>query len=201
MTEVVRFSRGPRASRFAPPPPRRRRGALPLPSLIIGAFIVLAVYGPQIFGTAPADKVDPAPAPLAAVRVVDGDTLHAGDQRIRLIGIDAPEKAQTCRDAQGQSWACGLAATARLQALVAHGQVACTPQGNDRYGRTLAVCSAGDVADVGRALVREGYAVSHTSRGDGYLAEEDAARDDGVGLWRGAFERPADWRRRHRNSG
>jgi endonuclease YncB( thermonuclease family) len=201
MTEVVRFSRGPRASRFAPPPARRRRGALPLPSLIIGAFIVLAVYGPQIFGTAPADKAGPAPAPLAAVRVVDGDTLHAGDQRIRLLGIDAPEKAQTCRDAQGRSWACGLAATARLQALVAHGQVACAPQGHDRYGRTLAVCSAGDVADVGRVLVRAGYAVSYMSRGDGYLAEEDAARDDGVGLWRGAFERPADWRRRHRNSG
>jgi len=200
MTEVVRFSR-PRASRFAPTPPRRRRGALPLPSLIIGAFIVLAVYGPQIFGTAPASKTAPAPAPLVAVRVVDGDTLHAGDRRIRLVGIDAPEKTQTCRDAQGQAWACGLAATARLQALVAHGQVACAPQGTDRYGRTLAVCSAGDVADVGRALVREGYAVSYMGRGDGYLAEEDAARDEGVGLWRGAFERPADWRRRHRNSG
>ena len=54
---------------------------------------------------------------------------------------------------------------------------------------------------LGRALVREGYAVSYMGRGDGYLAEEDAARDEGVGLWRGAFERPADWRRRHRNSG
>ena len=156
---------------------------------------------PADFGTAPAGKTAPAPAPLAAVRVVDGDTLHAGDRRIRLIGIDAPEKAQTCRDAQGQSWACGLAATARLEALVAHGPVACAPQGNDRYGRTLAVCSAGDVADVGRALVREGYAVSDMSRGGGYLAEEDAARDEGAGLWRGAFERPADWRRRHRPAG
>ena len=34
-------------------------------------------------------------------RVVDGDSLEIGAARIRLFGIDAPEGAQHCRDAQG----------------------------------------------------------------------------------------------------
>jgi endonuclease YncB( thermonuclease family) len=196
MADVIRFARR-RVSRFAPPPFRRRRG-LPLPALIIGGVILLISYGGQIFKPAPQD----APStPLSAVRVVDGDTLHASEARIRLIGIDAPEKAQTCRDDQGRSWACGVAAREQLEALVAHGAVHCAQQGHDRYGRTLAVCSAGDVSDIGGALVREGYAVSYMDKDARYTAAESAARAEGLGLWRGAFERPADWRRRHRHAG
>lgn len=197
MTSVERFGR-PRVSRFLPPPPRRRT-RLPWPALVIGFVILFISYGGQIF--APAPKTGPAPTPLTAVRVVDGDTLHAGEQRIRLVGIDAPEKAQTCRDAQGRSWACGAAATQRLAALVTGGTVTCAARGRDRYGRTLAVCSAGAIADIGGALVREGYAVSYMDRDGRYLADENAARDEGRGLWSGAFERPSDWRRRHRHSG
>jgi endonuclease YncB( thermonuclease family) len=192
MSDAVRFGR-PRVSRFVPPPPRRRI-RLPLPALVIGLAVLFVAYGGQIF----VPKPGAAPTPLADVRAVDGDTLHAAAQRIRLIGIDAPEKSQTCRDARGQSWACGVAATERLAALVAQGGVACVAQGQDRYGRTLAVCSAGGVPDVGRMLVREGYAVSYMDRQARYLADENAARDEGRGLWSGAFERPSDWRRRHR---
>jgi len=203
MSEVVRFARRPRRSRYALPPPPRRATRLPLPALIIGLVILFITYGGQIFAPvpAPAPTSRTAPAPLTAVRVVDGDTLHAGDQRIRLVGIDAPESKQTCRDERGHAWACGVAARERLAALVAAGAVSCASQGRDRYGRTLAVCSAGDVADVGAVLVREGYAVSYMDRDGRYLAQENQARDEGRGLWRGAFERPADWRRRQRNSG
>ena len=31
-------------------------------------------------------------------QVVDGDTVRFGSQLVRLFGIDAPEKAQTCDD-------------------------------------------------------------------------------------------------------
>jgi endonuclease YncB( thermonuclease family) len=75
--------------------------------------------------------------------------------------------------------------------------VACTPHGKDRYGRTLAVCSAGDIPDVGEVLVREGYAVNFALSSNGYPAAERDAQSARRGLWQGEFERPQDWRRRH----
>jgi endonuclease YncB( thermonuclease family) len=131
------------------------------------------------------------------VAVIDGDSLRAGGENIRLIGIDAPELRQTCRDAQGDEWLCGRAAKARLAALVSGGNVACAARGHDRYGRTLAVCSAAGVADLGAALVREGHAVDY----GGYFSAEQEARQARRGLWDGTFERPQDWRRRHPRAG
>jgi endonuclease YncB( thermonuclease family) len=37
-------------------------------------------------------------------QVVDGDTVKFGPQLVRLFGIDAPEKAQTCDDGQWYPW-------------------------------------------------------------------------------------------------
>jgi len=78
--------------------------------------------------------------------------------------------------------------------------VACSARGRDRYGRTLAICSAGDIADLGEALVRDGYAVDYRRYTSDYLAAEDEARAARRGIWQGDFERPEDWRRRHPRS-
>jgi len=120
------------------------------------------------------------PSAFTAVRAVDGDTLSAQQdgkpQRIRLAGIDAPELRQTCRDANGRDWSCGAAARLRLAALVAQGPVACTPQGEDRYGRLIATCSAGTVTDLGAELVRGGYAVNYSRYTSDYMSAERDAR-------------------------
>jgi endonuclease YncB( thermonuclease family) len=34
-------------------------------------------------------------------QIVDGDTVKFGPQLVRLFGIDAPEKSQTCDDGHG----------------------------------------------------------------------------------------------------
>jgi endonuclease YncB( thermonuclease family) len=175
------------------------------PGRILGLFVLAALLGGAALVVRPSsdagamrpttDPSSSSPPRRLAVIATDGDSLRAGDERIRLIGVDAPELSQTCRDAQGAQWECGRAARTRMAALVARGTVACNARGRDRYGRTLAVCSSGDIADLGERLVREGYAVGY-SAGD-YAAAEREAKSAGRGIWAGSFERPQDWRRRN----
>ena len=124
-------------------------------------------------------------ADLAGVaRVSDGDTLVIGDAHVRLFGIDAPEKAQTCVDARGRDWACGAAARARLTALVAGQRVHCAPMDRDRYDRTVARCRAGG-RDLGGVMVAEGLAWAYTRYSVAYVETEALARADRRGLWQG----------------
>ncbi|HEY6700495.1 MAG TPA: thermonuclease family protein [Pseudolabrys sp.] len=79
--------------------------------------------------------------------------------------------------------------------------MACMPRGRDRYGRTLAVCSARNIPDLGEMMVREGYAVNFAIDYGGYPAAEREAQSARSGTWKGDFERPKDWRRRHPRTG
>lgn len=135
----------------------------------------------------------PAGLPLTGrATAVDGDTLRLGGDRIRLVGIDAPELEQDCTDASGTSWWCGRVARTRMVELLRGGDIDCRQQGHDRYGRILARCAIGG-ADLGQSMVRAGLAVAD---GD-YFAEEAEARNDKTGIWAGLFIEPARWRREH----
>ena len=132
------------------------------------------------------------PAASTFYIAIDGDSLRSADRDIRLLGVDAPELLQTCRDGAGREWACGRAAHARLKALVAHGEVRCQSGTRDRYGRSLARCSAGPVADLGEAMVREGLALDFMD--GGYRSAERDARKAARGIWRGTFDLPQEHR-------
>ena len=126
-----------------------------------------------------------------AVRVVDGDTIEMAGRRIRLLGLDAPESAQTCGE-PALPVPCGARARDAMRRLVEAGPVTCAATGRDRYGRDLATCRAG-AADLGAAMVLAGQAVAAGR----YLAEEAAARGARRGIWAGPFVAPAEWRRTH----
>lgn len=132
-------------------------------------------------------------------RVVDGDTIHLEGQKIRLLGIDAPEMKQTCLGRNGLAWACGLRARDMLAGMLATaGQVSCTITGRDRYQRLLGRCYAGAAAsglDVQKALVLGGFAVAEYT--EDYRAEERQAKRRNYGFWGGEFLRPREWRRRN----
>ena len=98
---------------------------------------------------------------VTITRVSDGDSLRSGKLRIRLFGIDAPEKKQQCTDADGTKWDCGTAAQKALTALVASAsQLQCNLIDVDRYGRVVMRCFAGKT-DLGAALVRAGLALAY----------------------------------------
>ncbi len=123
--------------------------------------------------------------------VNDGDSLTIGTQRVRLRGIDAPEYAQTCR-LETIDYACGKRSREALIETIDARAVSCTGSEHDRYGRLLAVCTAGNV-DLNRTQVEVGWALAY----GGYEREEAQAKRARAGIWAGSFERPQDWRRDH----
>ncbi|WP_116133100.1 thermonuclease family protein [Tropicimonas sp. IMCC34043] len=68
--------------------------------------------------------------------MIDGDTLDIADTRIRLHGIDAPEKEQVCKRADGSPGACGRWAGQTLTGLMAARKLVCEPRDHNRYDRT-----------------------------------------------------------------
>jgi len=134
--------------------------------------------------------------PGAKIVSMDGDTIRAANgAEYRLFGIDAPELAQTCSEANGKSWLCGRAAKAKLTTLMKGGNVSCESRATDRFGRIVAVCSAAGVPDLGEAMVRDGYAIDlGGAAGNPYRDAEAEAQTAKRGIWRGTFERPSDWR-------
>lgn len=145
-------------------------------------------------------SVEPEPfGPEARIVSIDGDTLRAGNgAEYRIFAIDAPELKQTCEEANGKEWLCGRAAKVRLTKLIKGGEVTCAVKDTDRFGRSVALCSAAGVPDIGEALVRDGYAIDLGGKtGYAYADVEREAREAKRGIWRGAFQRPAEWRQDH----
>lgn len=127
-----------------------------------------------------------------AFRGIDGDSFRVGRTEVRLSGIDAPEGRQEC-DRDGRPWACGRESARQLERLVVGRPVSCTGNEEDRHGRRLVVCRVGEV-EINRWMVQNGWAVAF---GD-YEAEERAASAARRGIWASRFERPREWRDRHK---
>ena len=145
----------------------------------------------------------PAEAPAGPVvrgpaEVSDGDTIRIGAVRVRLFGIDAPERTQTCDSGAKGAWACGTAATERLRALIGERVVTCRERDRDRYGRMVATCTAGGV-DLGGRLVAEGLARAYTRFGDDYAEGERRAKTERIGLWHGPAAAPWEYRAERRS--
>lgn len=103
--------------------------------------------------------VTPAAAQMRCL-AVDGDTLRCGAERVRVVGLDAPELHGRCPREVRQA----RAARDRLAELVAAG-ITLQPRGRDRYRRLLAVVRDRQGRDVAAVLVREGLARPYYGRG------------------------------------
>jgi endonuclease YncB( thermonuclease family) len=126
--------------------------------------------------------------------VFDGDTLEVQGSRIRLHGIDAPEGDQRCVNASGTAYRCGDRARAALAGRVRGEPVRCERRDRDEHGRIVAVCFLGD-ENLNAWLVRHGWALAYLRYSRDYVDEERAAREAGLGMWGGSFEKPWEHRR------
>ena len=129
-------------------------------------------------------------------QVVDGDTFRCRNgQKVRLIGIDSPERGQRPQGARSHQALVRMippGTGVRLERDVAP---------TDRYGRTLAYVWLGSTL-VNEALVQAGWAVLYTVPPNVKYAErlsqaQNEARERSTGLWaeRGFDCLPADFRR------
>jgi endonuclease YncB( thermonuclease family) len=102
---------------------------------------------------------------VGPIRIIDGDTIEAEGERIRISNIDTPEKPPRSRCA-AEAILAGRA-TAHLEAMIADGyEVTFTPhlgRERDAYGRLLGRVAV-DGLDVGRAQLNAGLAATWRGR-------------------------------------
>ena len=142
---------------------------------------------------------------IGAPKVVDGDTIHIKSYKIRLEGIDAPEIKQKCKKPYLQimlfnfqkDYYCGLISKKKLTQKIANKRVKCILLGKDRYKRYLAKCLKG-TTDLNRWMVRNGYAIAYRKYSKLYVPDENLAKEEKLGLWRGTFVEPEQWRRKNK---
>ena len=144
----------------------------------------------------PTDGLDRAIRGTATV--IDGDTVDIHDVRIRLHGIDAPEREQLCVDPHGHPWRCGHESALALADRIGRDEVNCVSTDVDRYGRTVAECFV-ERENLNRWMVRQGWAVAYVRYAGDYLPDEDQARVAGRGIWSATFEMPWVWRQARRD--
>lgn len=129
---------------------------------------------------------------------IDGDTLRIGAQRIRLSAMDAPELSQVCRSDAGKATLCGRDSRDALARLIRQG-VRCAVETHGRYGREVATCTNAAGLDVGREMIRLGWAVPYWRYGGArYSKAYDEALAADVGMHGGTFIDPEQWRRGER---
>ena len=115
------------------------------------------------------------------VSVLDGDTIEVlhnqHPERIRLSGIDCPEKGQ----------AYGKRAKQAASELVFGKEVTLQTHGHDKYGRTIADVLLPDGTNIHYTLVKDGWCWWNRKYAPGDAAREGLEKEAGDahrGLWR-----------------
>ena len=139
---------------------------------------------------------------IGQASITDGDTVEIHGVRLRLWGIDAPERAQLCRGSDSLQYRCGAEAANALDAFVAQRPIECVQVDVDhKWHRPVVLCSVANT-DIGEWLVRSGYALDWPRFSKGaYRHDEQDANSNERGIWRGNFVEPWKYRACRRENG
>ena len=154
--------------------------------LIFSIFFILVFcfkqgYAETIFGKA---------------KIIDGDTIHIGNNKIRLHAIDAPETKQRCTK-DHKKWSCGLESKRFLKNLIGNNKIQCKTSGRDKYDRYIGVCYKSKI-NLNSEMVINGWAIAYRYYSLDYIKEEKIAKSNKVGIWIGEFEEPYLFRKKNK---
>lgn len=124
------------------------------------------------------------------IKISDGDTITVlsdkEQTKVRLYGIDAPEKKQDYGQKSRQF----------LASLIAGQVVEVESKGKDRYKRTLGIIHHKG-QDINAQMVLNGYAWAYAKYSIIYVDHERLARENKRGLWQSSDPTPPwEWRKR-----
>lgn len=160
----------------------------------VGFLVLIAIFP----ANAQTDNDTAKSSAKPRFQVVDGNTVKFGPQLVRLFGIAAPGRDQTCDDGQ---WHPAPLAKKALQGFIAGRPVSCRQVGRDaRGGPPLAQCYAGD-DDLQAMMVTAGWAWSAIRDSDRYAPEEREAAAQKAGVHGHRCLPPWEWRARHGRTG
>ena len=172
------------ATPTARPAPMRRTISRPGPAFLLA--VALATAGCQEMGgeasAPPVVAAAPAPPPTidqvtGRPTVIAGDVVEIDGQRVRIQAVEVPSLHTRT----------GKRALVEMRRIVGRDPVRCqlleleaaAGQGQPAW---VARCLSGET-DIGRELVRRGWARARPHYGDGYEIEEAEARSTGRGMW------------------
>ena len=118
---------------------------------------------------------------FARVVAIDAGHLRADKTVIRLFGISAPERNETCDASSGRSWPCGARALGALQAFLRMRAIECEMRGEVEQ-ELVGLCRIGNT-DLSGWLVRQGWAELDEDVDAGYGDALKAAKKEKLGLW------------------
>ena len=134
--------------------------------------------------------------------VTDGDTIKIDTLKIRLDGIDAPEKKQLCKRPYltimmftfYEDYSCGQKSTEALIKKINNQKITCKISDIDYFKRLIGECYKGKT-NLNSWLVSNGHAVAFRKYSKKYVPEELLAKQEKKGMWQGKFEMPWDYRK------
>lgn len=126
-------------------------------------------------------------APSYQVKVVDGDSLEINSNRIRLMGIDAPEYLQSCKTNKKKNYKCGISSKDYLENLIKDKTITCVIHSKDQYDRDLCTCYVKDI-NINKEMVASGHAIAYLE--SDYYKDQEEAKSKKLGIWNGDFIHP-----------
>ena len=85
----------------------------------------------------------------------------------------------------------------RLDKIISKNKIKCKGEKYDRYKRLIAICYKKKI-DLNNWMVKNGLALNYTKYSKKYISSEIQAKREKLGLWKGQFDKPWEWRKKNK---